>query len=107
MFHVCLEKEMLGDNSLVGRVQISPSHFSCVYEGSCLGSCGQGTAGLELLRKIPDLGTIIVPIGGGGLISGISVAAKSVNPNIKIIGVQPERASAVYQLTMPLIRLSV
>jgi len=58
---------------------------------------GQGTIGLELLREIPDLDAIIVPIGGGGLISGISVAAKSLNPNIEIIGVQPEGASAVYQ----------
>jgi len=58
---------------------------------------GQGTVGLELLRKIPDLDTIIVPIGGGGLISGISVAAKSLNPKIEIIGVQPKGASAVYQ----------
>ncbi len=58
---------------------------------------GQGTVGLELLREIPDLGAIIVPIGGGGLISGISVAAKGLNPNIKIVGVQPDGASAVYQ----------
>jgi threonine dehydratase len=58
---------------------------------------GQGTVGLELLREIPDLDAIIVPIGGGGLISGISVAAKNISPNIRIIGVQPEGASAVYQ----------
>ncbi len=58
---------------------------------------GQGTVGLELLEDIPDLDTIIVPVGGGGLVSGISVAAKTLNPNIKMIGVQPEGASAVYQ----------
>ena len=57
---------------------------------------GQGTIGLELLLDIPDLRTIIVPIGGGGLISGISVAAKSLNPHIKIVGVQPEGAPAIY-----------
>ena len=58
---------------------------------------GQGTVGLELLEDVPDLDTIIVPIGGGGLISGISVAAKTLNPNIRIVGVQPEGAPAVYR----------
>lgn len=58
---------------------------------------GQGTVGLELLEDVPDLNTIIVPIGGGGLISGISVAAKTLNPNIRIVGVQPEGAPAVYR----------
>jgi len=57
---------------------------------------GQGTIGLELLEDVPDLDTIIAPIGGGGLISGISVAAKTLKPNIKIVGVQPEGAPAVY-----------
>jgi threonine dehydratase len=58
---------------------------------------GQGTIGLELLEDIPDLDTIIVPVGGGGLISGIAIAAKTLNPNIKVIGVQAEGAPAVYQ----------
>jgi len=58
---------------------------------------GQGTVGLELLKDVPDLNTIIVPIGGGGLISGISIAAKTLNPNTRIVGVQPEGASAVYR----------
>jgi threonine dehydratase len=58
---------------------------------------GQGTVGLELLEDVPDLNTIIVPIGGGGLISGISIAAKTLNPNIKMVGVQPEGAPAVYR----------
>lgn len=58
---------------------------------------GQGTVGLELLRAVPNLETIIVPIGGGGLISGICVAAKTLNPALKIVGVQPEGAPAVYR----------
>jgi threonine dehydratase len=58
---------------------------------------GQGTIGLELLEDVPDLEAIIVPVGGGGLISGIAVAAKTVKSNIRIIGVQPEGASAVYR----------
>jgi threonine dehydratase len=49
---------------------------------------GQGTVALELLADHPDLDAIIVPIGGGGLISGIAVAAKSLSPSIEIIGVQ-------------------
>ncbi len=48
---------------------------------------GQGTISLELLEEIPDLKQIIVPIGGGGLIAGIAIAAKAINPDIKVIGV--------------------
>lgn len=58
---------------------------------------GQGTIGLELLEDAPDLDTIIVPVGGGGLISGIAVAAKTVKPEIKIVGVQAEGAPAIYR----------
>lgn len=49
---------------------------------------GQGTIALELLEAVPDLDTLVVPIGGGGLISGIAVAAKAIKPTIRIIGVQ-------------------
>lgn len=54
---------------------------------------GQGTVALEMLQDTPNLDAIIVSVGGGGLISGISIAAKSINPNIKIIGVQTEEFS--------------
>ncbi|MGH7994337.1 MAG: threonine ammonia-lyase [Limisphaerales bacterium] len=50
---------------------------------------GQGTIGLEMLASEPDLQAIVVPVGGGGLIAGILVAAKSVNPGIKVYGVEP------------------
>jgi threonine dehydratase len=49
---------------------------------------GQGTIGLEMLAAVPDLEALIVPIGGGGLIAGIAIAAKAINPRIKIFGVQ-------------------
>jgi len=57
---------------------------------------GQGTIGLEIMEDLPEAEAIIVPIGGGGLIAGIAVAAKAVNPKIKIIGVQPEASPAAY-----------
>ncbi|XP_039255264.2 L-threonine ammonia-lyase-like isoform X1 [Styela clava] len=52
---------------------------------------GQGTAGIEIMEDVPDADYIVVQIGGGGLISGVSVAAKYINPNVKIIGVESER----------------
>lgn len=52
---------------------------------------GQGTIGLELLEQVPDLEAVVVPIGGGGLISGVACALKERNPKIRVIGVEPEK----------------
>lgn len=52
---------------------------------------GQGSIGLEIMEELPDVDLIAVPVGGGGLVAGISVAAKAVRPGIRIIGVQAER----------------
>jgi threonine dehydratase len=52
---------------------------------------GQGTIGLELLEQVPDLEAVVVPIGGGGLISGVACALKETNPRIRVIGVEPEK----------------
>lgn len=51
---------------------------------------GQGTLGLELLEQVPDLARVVVPVGGGGLISGVAVAVKSARPDVEVIGVQVE-----------------
>ncbi len=57
---------------------------------------GQGTIGLELIEQIPDMDAVIVPIGGGGLISGVAFAIKSLNPNIKVYGVQAAGAPSMF-----------
>jgi len=56
---------------------------------------GQGTIAIEILEERPEVDTILVPIGGGGLITGIAVAAKAINPNVRIIGIQPEACPAM------------
>jgi threonine dehydratase len=58
---------------------------------------GQGTVGYELLEDLPNTDVVIVPIGGGGLISGISVWVKSINPHIQVIGVQTTATRAFYE----------
>jgi len=54
---------------------------------------GQGTIGLEILEDLPDVEAVFAPVGGGGLISGVATAIKLTNPNIKVIGVEPELAA--------------
>lgn len=56
---------------------------------------GQGTVGLEIMEDIPDAEIILVPVGGGGLIAGVALAAKNINPQVKVIGVEPKGAMAM------------
>ena len=56
---------------------------------------GQGTIALELAEQVPDLDAVIVPIGGGGLISGVAYTIKSLNPNVKVYGVQASGAPSM------------
>ena len=56
---------------------------------------GQGTVGLEILEDMPDVEAVVVPVGGGGLISGVSLAIKSQKPGVRILGVEPEGACVV------------
>jgi len=58
---------------------------------------GQGTLGLEIMEDLPDVESVIVPVGGGGLISGVSLAIKSANPDVRIIGVEPAAAPGAYR----------
>jgi len=57
---------------------------------------GQGTAALELLEEVPDLDAILVPVGGGGLISGSAIASKALRPGIRVLGVEPEDGNDTY-----------
>jgi threonine dehydratase len=55
---------------------------------------GQGTIGLEMVQQLPELGTVVVPVGGGGLISGIAVALKSLRPTLRVVGVEADQAAS-------------
>ena len=72
-----------------GLVEISPFDDPHVV-------AGQGTIGLEIMEKRPDLATILVPLSGGGLAAGVAVAAKALSPGIKVIGITMDRGAAMY-----------
>ncbi len=55
---------------------------------------GQGTIGLEIVRQVPEVDAVVVPIGGGGLIAGAALALKQLKPGVRVIGVEPERAAS-------------
>jgi threonine dehydratase len=57
---------------------------------------GQGTTALELLEDVPELDALVAPVGGGGLLSGCAIAAKDINPNIRIFGAEPEEANDTF-----------
>ena len=58
-------------------------------------AAGNGTAGLEILEDLPDVDTVIVPVGGGGLLLGIATAIKAARPEVRVFGVQPEGCAAL------------
>lgn len=59
---------------------------------------GQGTLGLEIVEQLPDVDTVVVPVGGGGLLAGIAVAVRAVRPQVRLVGVQAERFRAAVDL---------
>ena len=71
-----------------GYTFIHPFDDECVI-------AGQGTIGLEMLNQLPDVEAVIVPIGGGGLISGVAYALKSLKPDVKVYGVQAQGAASM------------
>ena len=73
-----------------GRYAIHP------FEGK-ITALGTATCGLELMRQLPDLEAVVVPIGGGGLIAGMSVAIKQIAPACLVIGVEPEGADSMHR----------
>lgn len=73
-----------------GAHVVHPYHDSRVIAGA-------GTVAIEVLDQVADLDAILVPVGGGGLLAGVATAAKSINPNIEVIGVEPEGADDAFR----------
>jgi threonine dehydratase len=78
----------------VEHAQTSGAHFVHPYDDPLI-VAGQGTLGLGILEQLPEVGTVIVPTGGGGLLAGTAIALKALRPSVKVIGVEIE-AAAVY-----------
>ncbi|HMQ09934.1 MAG TPA: threonine ammonia-lyase [Oligoflexia bacterium] len=96
---VHLEGETFSDAMVVGKqmAEDEGAHFVHAFDDLRV-MAGQGTVGLELLTQLPELELVVVPVGGGGLASGLAVAIKENNPNIKVIGVQAANCDLVAQL---------
>jgi len=95
---VVLEGETLAEASAHARMleKREGLHFIHPYDDPAV-IAGQGTAGLEMLEAVPELDALVVPIGGGGLISGIATAAKGLRPGIRIYGVESRLWCAMHQ----------
>jgi threonine dehydratase len=76
----------------LGRVESTGATFVHAFEDERV-IAGQGTIGLELAEQLPELGTVVVPIGGGGLAAGIAIALRALRPGVRIVGVQAEACS--------------
>jgi threonine dehydratase len=72
----------------------SGAHFVHPYDDPLI-VAGQGTLGVEILEQLPDVGTVVIPTGGGGLLAGTALALKTIRPGVEVIGVEIE-AAAVY-----------
>ena len=84
------------ENTLKTMVQETGSTIVHPYNDERI-IAGQGTAAKELLESIPDLDVIIVPVSGGGLLSGTLLSAKSINPKLKVYGAEPKNADDTYR----------
>src|SRR5205814_5382094 len=95
---VVLEGDSIADAARHGfeRAQRDNLVFAHAY-GDPLVIAGQGTCGLEMLEAMPDLEALVVPVGGGGFIAGVAIAAKGLNEKIKIYGAQSRTYPSMQQ----------
>jgi threonine dehydratase len=95
---VLIEGDMLTESQQFAQALCAEENLTFVhpYDDPYI-IAGQGTVALEMLHKAPDLDTLILPIGGGGLISGMSIAAKAIKPDIEIFGVQTALYPSMYR----------
>jgi len=96
---VAIVGETLADADLHARALATEHGFTMVHPYDDVAvAAGQGTIALEWLADVPDLEVLLVPIGGGGLIAGIAVAARAIRPGIEIVGVQTELFPSYYRV---------
>src|SRR5438270_856874 len=80
------------DDVLAARRRIRGAALVPPYDNPAI-IAGQGTVALEILEALPDVETVIVPVGGGGLIAGVSLAIKLTRPAVRVVGAEPEGAA--------------
>lgn len=94
---VVIEGQSLSDSYAAARARVERDGVTLVhpYDDPRV-IAGQGTVALEFLRQVPELELLVVPIGGGGLISGMAIAAKAINPGLRLFGVQTRMFPSMY-----------
>lgn len=90
---VLLEGTLSSEREAIARALVEKEGMAEIHPfGDSFVAAGQGTIGLEIMADLPDADTVIVPIGGGGLISGVATAVKAIKPSIRVVGVEPAGA---------------
>lgn len=94
--NVILHGEVFDDAAILAAKMAEDEGLTYVHPFNDLEvATGQGTIAYEIFQSLPDVDIILVPIGGGGLATGVSTLAKQLNPNVKVIGVEPEGAASM------------
>lgn len=94
--NVILHGEVFDDAAILAAKMAEEEGLTYVHPFNDLEvATGQGTIAYEIFQSLPDVDIILVPIGGGGLATGVSTLAKQLNPNVKVIGVEPEGAASM------------